>query len=97
MPTWIRVRDTSTGHEFDVEKSALRPGLERVNKPDYPDLEGPGALPRPAKPFVGKDGQPATPASVEEAAEQPAAETADTKPARTRTGRGAGATEGVEQ
>lgn len=60
MPKWIRVRDTSTGHTFDLDARAVghRPGVEPVNDPDrWPDIEGPRAVPRPAKPFVGKDGR----------------------------------------
>ncbi|MCG5464229.1 hypothetical protein MED01_002394 [Micromonospora sp. MED01] len=59
MPKWIRVRDTSTGHQFDLEARALehRRGVEPVGDPErWPDIEGPRVGPRPAKPFVGKDG-----------------------------------------
>lgn len=61
MPKWIRVRDTQTGHTFDVEASALphRRGVEPVDDPErWPDVEGARAVPRPAKPYVGKDGRP---------------------------------------
>lgn len=60
MPKWIRVRDTQTGHTFDLEARALerRRGVEPVNDPErWPDIEGPRVHPRPAKPFVGKDGR----------------------------------------
>lgn len=60
MPKWIRVRDTQTGHTFDLDSRALehRRGVEPVNDPErWPDVEGPRAVPRPAKPFVGKDGK----------------------------------------
>lgn len=92
MAHWIRVRDTITGHEFDVDKSALHPGLKPLDDPArYPDLIGDGAVPRPAKPFVGKAGEPATPATTTADAVD------ETKPAATkRTGRAAGTTEGVE-
>lgn len=63
MPKWIRVRDVQTGHTFDVEARALshRRGVEPVNDPErWPDLEGPRARPRPAKPYVGKDGKART-------------------------------------
>ncbi|MFG2046136.1 hypothetical protein ACGFIW_01730 [Micromonospora sp. NPDC048935] len=59
------MRDTQTGHLFDLDARALehRRGVEPVNDPDrWPDLEGTRAVPRPAKPFVGKDGRSATPA-----------------------------------
>lgn len=59
MPTWIRVRDDITGAEYDVEASAVRGGCTPVE--GYPVLSGEGARPRPDKPFVGKDGQPAMP------------------------------------
>jgi len=58
VPHWVRVRDTKTKHQFDVEKRSLRPGLEPLDDPDrWPDLTGPMARPRPAKPHVGKDGK----------------------------------------
>lgn len=59
MPTWIRVRDDITGAEYDIEQSALRGGVTPVE--GYPAVEGDGARPRPDKPYVGKDGLPATP------------------------------------
>lgn len=38
-----------------------RRGIEPVNDPQrWPDVEGPRAVPRPAKPFVNKDGKPRT-------------------------------------
>ena len=66
MPRWIRVRDVTTGHQFDIEERALRrrQGVEPLNDPRWPDLVGPHVRPRAAKPFVGKDGKPATPGSV---------------------------------
>jgi hypothetical protein len=60
VPTWIRVRDTSTGAEYDVDqRSTLRPGVIVIE--GYPPSSGPSARPRPAKPLVDKAGQPATP------------------------------------
>lgn len=70
MPKWIRVRDTSTGHEFDVTPRALAEGLEPLNHPDYPDLDGPGARPRPARVRVTKDGKAA--ARTKQPADKPA-------------------------
>lgn len=61
MPTWIRVRDTSTGHEFDIDARSLRAGMEPLDDQRYPDLSGPGKQPRPPKHFVGKGGEPAVP------------------------------------
>lgn len=51
MPTWVRVKDRATGHEYDVAESAFNPDAHvKVNKPaQYPDLSGPYARPRPAK------------------------------------------------
>lgn len=61
MTKWVRVRDIQTKHTFDIDGRALpyRRGVEPVNDPErWPDLEGPHARPRPAKPFVEKDGLP---------------------------------------
>lgn len=59
MPKWIWVRDEKTGHEYDVEERALRPGMVPVE--GVPVNEGEGARPRPAKHFMGKDGRAAEP------------------------------------
>lgn len=59
MPTWIRVRDETTGHEIDIHPASLRPGL--VELTDYPPNTGPDARPRPAKHRVAKNGSTATP------------------------------------
>lgn len=59
MPTYIRVRDDSTGHEYDVDEGTLRPGMTPIK--DYPANSGPSARPRPAKHLTAKDGTPATP------------------------------------
>lgn len=51
---WVRVKDTTTGHEYDVQERAIRKGMERV-----PGVEvHTGPRPRPTKHFVGKDGKP---------------------------------------
>lgn len=48
MPTWVRVRDAVTGHEYDVAAETLpRDGLDPVK--DYPENSGLTARPRPAK------------------------------------------------
>lgn len=47
MPTWIRVRDDTTGAHYDVEERSLRPGMTPI--PGYPKLSGPDAQPRPTK------------------------------------------------
>lgn len=53
MPTWIRVKDKRTRHQYDVDERAFREDLhERLNSDRYPDLSGPGKRPRPAKPHV---------------------------------------------
>lgn len=55
-PTFIRVKDTSTGHEYDVhEKASLPKGVERVK--NYP-LNTSGVA-RPMKPRRAK-GAPKT-------------------------------------
>lgn len=60
MPTWVRVKDRGTGHEYDVDESALIPEVHvRLNKPAFPDLSGPYARPRPAKHNTTKAGRPA--------------------------------------
>jgi hypothetical protein len=58
-PTWIWVRDDTTGVHYDVDERAVRAGMTPVD--GYPPNSGPGARPRSAKPFVDKAGQPATP------------------------------------
>lgn len=59
MPTWIRVKDPSTGHEFDVSSEAeLQDGLEVLT--DYPENSGTTAVARPAKHRVTKAGKTAT-------------------------------------
>ncbi len=63
MPSWKRVRDTKTGHEYDVDaRLPLPTGVEAVE--DEPVLSGPGARPRPAKPNRPADGA-TTPAGDE--------------------------------
>ena len=67
VPTWIRVTDRDTGHQYDVAGAAFRPEAHlKVNAPkQYPDLYGPGARPRRPKHRVTKGGQaPALPAST---------------------------------
>lgn len=62
MPKWVRVKDTSTGHQFDVRADTLpRKGLERVE--GTPDLEGRTARPRRVKHHVTKAGKPTTTAA----------------------------------
>lgn len=74
MPKWIRVRDVSTGHETDIDSRSMRHGFELVADPDrWPDLDGPGEVPRPPLYFLGKDGKAATPA-------QPTASESETSP-----------------
>jgi hypothetical protein len=61
MPKWIRVRDVTTNHQFDIDPAATRPGLEPLNDPRWPDLDGPGERPRPGLAHVSKDGTFAPP------------------------------------
>lgn len=57
-PGWVWCRDTDTGHRFDVRSNRLpRRGVEVV--PNVPVNYGRAA--RAPKPFVAKDGGPATP------------------------------------
>lgn len=60
MPTFIRVSDRDTGHEYDVDERSFDPASHlKVNRPaQYPDLSGPGARPRPMKAHTTKAGQP---------------------------------------
>lgn len=62
MPTFIRVEDRDTGHQYDVDERAFDPDLHtKVNAPArWPNLTGDGARPRPALPRTDKAGQPAT-------------------------------------
>ncbi len=55
MPTWTRVRDKATGHEYDVAN--VRDDKHELIK-DYPENEGTTARPRPIKFRVRKDGKP---------------------------------------
>lgn len=73
MPTYIRVQDDTTGHQYDVDAQSLRRGMTPI--PGYPENSGPGAQPRPPKHRVDKAGKPsrprprkATPADTEAAA-----------------------------
>lgn len=59
MPTWIRVRDDSTGAHFDVDQRSIRDGMTPVE--GYPVRSGPNARPRRAKPHTDLAGQPAAP------------------------------------
>lgn len=80
MPKWIRVRDTQTGHTFDIDARVLkhRRGVEPIDDPErWPDVEGPRAAPRPAKPFVNKDGRPRAAGGDTDAGEQSPDATSD--------------------
>lgn len=59
MPKWVRVKDSKTGHEYDIRADARRPdGVTLVER--VPDLEGRTARPRRAKHHVTKAGKPST-------------------------------------
>ena len=73
MPTWIRVRDDSTGHQYDVDIRSLRPGMTPI---EGSERSGPNARPRRAKPLTDLAGNPTTPAT-------PAAEGGRRRPATT--------------
>ncbi|KRC37524.1 hypothetical protein [Oerskovia sp. Root22] len=73
MPSWKRVRDTTTGHQYDVdERLPLAEGVEAVK--GAPVLSGRGARPRPAKPRRTVD------AAVQTAREKRASQTRDITP-----------------
>lgn len=58
MPTWIRVRDRATGHEYDVADSAFNPDAhERLSKSQFPNVSGLYARSRPAKHRTDKSGK----------------------------------------
>ncbi len=66
MPTWIRVEDKSTGHQFDIAEQAFdQDAHKKVNASKrWPDLAEDNARPRPAlyrtsKGMVTADGEPA--------------------------------------
>lgn len=87
MPDFVRVRDKSTRHEYDVPAKHPKIGtdLEPLNDPKrWPDLSGVHARPRPAVYRTDKAGAPA-PSPTGSAAPQttvptPAAVTATKKP-----------------
>lgn len=56
---YVRVKDTRTGHEFDVLEQQVDPNKHKVlDKDRYPVT----SRARKPKPFRGKGGEPATPA-----------------------------------
>lgn len=61
MPTFVRVRDKDTGHEYDLspQDSRVRDGVVEVLE-DYPQNTGASARPRPAKHRTDKTGRPIT-------------------------------------
>lgn len=62
MPTWVRVRDASTGHEYDVAERVacqLRDEGLVVLVDDVPAVSGEHTRPRPPK-----HAEPAPPAAV---------------------------------
>lgn len=55
---YVRVKDTRTGHEFDVlEQQVDKDNHQPLSQDRYPIT----SRPRAPKPFRGKDGEPATP------------------------------------
>lgn len=61
MPTWIRVRDRDTGHEYDLREDDRRVRLGLVDVlTNYPTNTGSAARPRRAKHRVTKSGRPVT-------------------------------------
>jgi hypothetical protein len=72
---FIRVRDLSTGHEYDVPESAVDLAAHEVLTKYPANLTG---IPRPAKHRTDKGGQPA------EVAPKPARKRAARKPSTTK-------------
>jgi hypothetical protein len=65
-PTWIRVRDRDTGHEYDLHEESPLLGTAVVTVIEgYPEHSSSSAQPRPPKYRVDKAGQPITPAAVD--------------------------------
>ena len=57
MPAWRRVRDTTTGHQYDIPAGQpLVDGVEAVKGAEV--ISGPGARPRPTKPRVPLGAKP---------------------------------------
>lgn len=74
MPTWIRVRDRDTGHEYDLHEDDPRLGGDVVEVlKDYPANSSSTAQPRAPKHRVDLAGQPVTPPGTGEQ-EPPAGE-----------------------
>lgn len=68
MPTWLRVRDRDTGHEYDLHERDRRVRLGLVDVlPRYPPNTGASARPRPAKHRTDKSGRPVKAQAVEPA------------------------------
>lgn len=55
MPTFVRVRDTTTGHEFDVSEESLAGLPSEVVILDEPKVEGRNATARPPTYAVDRD------------------------------------------
>lgn len=74
MPTFIRVRDKSTGYEYDTPASAVdETAHELVNDPEqWPDLDGPRVRPRPPVTGAEDDSTGTTRKSRKTKAGQPA-------------------------
>jgi hypothetical protein len=48
VTTFIRVTDNDTGHQYDIAESAFDETLhKKLDDPEYPDLSGDNARPRP--------------------------------------------------
>lgn len=66
MATWIRLRDTTTGHHFDAAERRAAQLVERGKAepvPGYPPYEGAVARPpKPQRPLRSLTPEPAEPA-----------------------------------
>ena len=70
MPTWIRCRDTTTGHHYDLRSDDIRLSSGRVElAAGHPAITGTTARPRPAKHRTTKTGRPVTQPTAEQPAE----------------------------
>jgi len=67
VPTWIRVTDPSTGHQFDVDERDPRIGHQLEPVKGYPTNSGLTARPRPAKHRTSKGRRAAKPTTTSEA------------------------------
>lgn len=69
QPAFVRVKDTSTGHELDVppQDSRIADGtFELIKDKRFPPVEGYLVQPREPQHYVDKAGKPAAPKNAQE-------------------------------